>query len=94
MGFYKDGESSLGRGGPGRILKFFASLAYLFIDMICKVLARGGETVPVRTPLRVSSLDMAAVTERFVIRLSATAQGYTVPDFINMTIGRFNRYAA
>jgi hypothetical protein len=82
MGFYKDGESSLGRSGPGRILNFFTSSAYLFIDMRCKLLAQGGGTVPVRTPLRVSSLHMTAVTERFVIRLSATAQGYTVPDFI------------
>ena len=37
---------------------------------------------------------MTAVTERFVVRFSATAQGYAVPDFIDMTIRRFNRNTA
>jgi len=52
MDFYKDGESSLGRGGPGRILNFFASLAYLFIDMRCKL--RGDGACP-HSPARVIS---------------------------------------
>ena len=37
---------------------------------------------------------MAAVTEWFIVRFSAAAQGYAVPDFIDMTIGRFNRDTA
>ena len=33
-----------------------------------------------------SSLDMAAVTERLIVRFSAAAQCHAVPDFIDMTI--------
>jgi hypothetical protein len=41
-----------------------------------------------------SSLNKASVTKRFVIRFSAAAQCYPVPDFIDITIRRFNRNAS